>query len=294
MIALHLDSEDQLWASTPEGLYRADTRSPGIHFQRMSPPGSTSRTMFFRFYRNARQRLWVGSTSGLFRFDHGTWMRFSTADGLKSDSVTHITGTPDGSIWIAYREPIGIARLTFTRDTFRAEHVSTRDGLPTAYALFLGIDRGGRLWVGTDNGVALSVGGKWRVYTHEDGLVWNDCAANSFLAEPNGDVWIGSLKGLSRFRPGSTPPIVLPLPAAITSIRFGDRPADPAAYHLQVPFRNRDFLVTFSALSFLSEKKARFRYRLAGLDDHGVEAAQPRGAISEPARRPLSLRGHRP
>ena len=272
VIALHVDDENKLWASTSEGLYRSDALGPGLHFQRMSPPGTTDTTMFFRFYRDRQNRVWIGSTRGLHRYDHGRWDRFTTADGLKTNSITHIAQTPDGAIWIAYREPIGMARLTFSGEALHAEHLSKREGLPSDYIIFLGTDSGGQLWIGTDNGVAVGSGGQIRVFTHEDGLIWDDCAANSFLAEPGGLVWIGTLKGLSRYRPSGAPAQLPPPPAVITGVRFGDRSADPTDAPIQAAFWERDFLVNFAALSFLSERKIRFRYRLAGLDDHWVES----------------------
>jgi len=272
VIALHLDGERRLWASTSDGLYRSEKLGNGMRFQRMLPPGASDGTIFFRFYRDRQDRIWVGSTRGLYRYDHGKWERFGAADGLKTDSITHIAETPDGAIWVSYREPVGLARLTFPGGVPRAEQFTQREGLPSNYIIFLGIDSAGQLWVGTDNGVALHSGRQFRVFTHDDGLIWDDCAANSFLAEPGGAVWIGTLKGLSRYRPAGPPALTPPPPAVITGVRFGDRPADPAN-PIRVLFRDRDFLVNFAALSFLSEKKIRFRYRLAGLDDHWVESA---------------------
>lgn len=272
VIAVHFDAENHLWASTSEGLFRADTIGPGMKFQRISPPGATDRTMFYRFYRDRQDRVWVGSVNGLYCYDHGKWARYSKADGLRTDSITHITQTSDGALWVAYREPIGLAKLTFANGFLRAEHFSQREGLPSDYVIFLGIDSAGQLWTGTDNGLAVRAAGKWRSYTYEDGLVWNDCAANSFLAEADGSVWIGTLKGLSHFRPAGAVTQIPPPPVSITSVQFGYRQAMSGTSEFQVPFRDRDFRVTFAGLSFVTEKNLRFRYRLAGLDDHWVES----------------------
>jgi signal transduction histidine kinase/ligand-binding sensor domain-containing protein/AmiR/NasT family two-component response regulator len=272
VIALYIDRENRLWVSTGEGLFRSTSLGPDLRFERQIPPGTGERTMFYRFLGDRQGRMWVGSVHGLFRWEAGRWTAFSTADGLKSNAVTHITEADDGSIWIAYREPVGLSRMTFSHGGTEIRHFSKKDGLPSDYALFLGQDARRQIWVGTDYGVAVWAGGKWIVYTHEDGLVWDDCAANAFWAEPDGTVWIGTLKGLSRFRPGSglSPPPAPP--AAITSAKFGKYTADPAVFS-EVSFRDRDFLVSYSGLTFLSEKNVRFRYRLAGLDDGWIETA---------------------
>ena len=270
VIALHLDRENRLWASTNEGLFRSTPVDGEVRFERLWPPGTDDHTLYLRIAGDREGRVWVGSSRGLYRWERDQWTRFTARDGLRSNGISHLAEAPDGSMWVSYREPLGLSRLTIRGSTLQAEHFTRQNGLPSDYVLFLGLDAAKRLWVGTDNGVAVRYGAAWRVYTHEDGLVWDDCAANSFWSEPDGTVWVGTLKGLSRYRPN---PRLAPLsapPVSVTSVRFGDHAGDPDAYS-QVPFRDRDFLVTFAGLTFLSEKNVRFRYRLSGLDDRWIE-----------------------
>jgi signal transduction histidine kinase/ligand-binding sensor domain-containing protein/ActR/RegA family two-component response regulator len=270
VIALHLDRENRLWASTAGGLFRSTPLGPDMRFEIQEVPAATGHDIFFRFLEDHQGRMWVGSTRGLYRWDQGSWTRFTTADGLRSDGVTHIAETDDGAIWVGYREPLGLSRLILDGGRMAAQHYSSKDGLASDYILFLGLDSQRRLWAGTDQGVNVSVQSGWAHYTRQDGLVWDDCAANAFLAEPDGSVWIGTLKGLSRFQPNprrSDPPA----PAvAITSARFGDRTADPSLFS-EVPFSDRDFSVGFAGLIFQNGKNVRFRYRLKGLDDRWIE-----------------------
>jgi signal transduction histidine kinase/ligand-binding sensor domain-containing protein/AmiR/NasT family two-component response regulator len=272
VVALYIDRQDRLWVSTGEGLFRSTSLGSNLRFERQLPPGTRDSTMFFRFLGDRQGRLWVGSVYGLFRWEQGTWTRFSTADGLKSNAVTHVSQADDGSIWIAYREPVGLSRMTISQGKTEIRHVSKRDGLPSDYILFLGQDARGQTWVGTDYGAAVWAAGQWIVYTHEDGMVWDDCAANAFWPEPDGAVWIGTLKGLSFFRQASQPAQPPAPPSVITSAKLGQHTADPAV-RSEVPFRDHDFLVSFAGLTFLSEKNVRFRYRLVGLDHAWIETA---------------------
>jgi signal transduction histidine kinase/CheY-like chemotaxis protein len=197
------------------------------------------------------------------------------------DQSGRLDQTSDGAIWIAYREPAGISRLLLHENRSDVRHFTRKEGLPSDYVLFLGIDSRQRLWVGTDNGVALASSKGWVVYTHEDGLGWDDCSANGFWPDADGAVWIGSLKGLSRFRPMRQPEPPPPPPAAIISLRFGDHGADPSlASSIPVSYRNRDLSVTFSGLTFLREKEVRFRYRLLGFDERWIETTQREARFS--------------
>jgi signal transduction histidine kinase/ligand-binding sensor domain-containing protein/CheY-like chemotaxis protein len=272
VVALHVDSESRLWASTGSGLYRSTGLDRHLKFERQSPPGSDGHTMFFRFLGDRQGRLWVGSSNGLYRWDHGQWTQFTRKDGLKADGVTHIAQTSDGAVWFAYRDAIGMSRLQIIHGQPRFQHFTRKEGLPSDYVIFLGVNARGQLWVGTDNGVAMQSGDGWRIYTHDDGLVWDDCAANAFWADTDGSVWLGTMKGLSRFRAdGDSLPPLAP-PAVITGLKFGGRPSDPSASR-DVPFRDHDFLVLFSALSYRSEKNLQFRYKLSGVDESWVETS---------------------
>ncbi len=271
VIALYLDTEHHLWASTSGGLFRStDTRARPLRFERQVPPGSTTGDLFFRFLRDNRGRMWVGSTKGLYCWDQNRWTRFTTHDGLKRDGVTHVIQTDDGALWVGYREPVGLSRLVFSGDRITATHYSIQEGLPSNYIIFLGIDSRRQLWVGTDNGVDVAtLGGGWSYYTRDDGLIWDDCAANAFLAESDGTVWIGTLKGLSRFRPASHPLAPLPPAVAITSVRFGDTPGE-LDRRSEVSYQRRDLFINFAGLTFRHENKVQFQYRLVGLDDRWI------------------------
>ena len=272
-LGLHLDLENRLWVGTSEGLFRSNPLAPNLRFERQLPPGTPTQTPFSRFLTDREGRVWATSAQGLFRFDSGNWVRFTTADGLKADSVAHIAETDDGAIWVGYREPLGVSRLIFGPVGLEISHFTQRDGLPSDYVSFLGLDARRRLWIGSDNGVAVRSAVGWAVYNHEDGLVWDDCAPGAFFAEPDGTVWIGTMKGLSRYLPGVRAAGSLAPAVVVTALRFGELPGDPAV-HYEVPLRDRDFLVTFSALSFLRQKGIAFRYRLQGFDDRWIDTVQ--------------------
>jgi ligand-binding sensor domain-containing protein len=113
VVALYIDAENRLWVSTAGGLFRSTPLDHAVQFERQTPPSTKGHELYFRFLGDRAGRIWVGSMTGLFRWDRGRWTRFTQADGLKSNAVTHVAETPDGAVWIGYREPIGLSRLTF-------------------------------------------------------------------------------------------------------------------------------------------------------------------------------------
>jgi ligand-binding sensor domain-containing protein len=77
---------------------------------------------------------------------------------------------------------------------------TTKDGLPSDHVYCVRID-GDRVLAGTHDGLAVYEKGKWKTYTTKDGLPHNGVVSID-VSELTGDVWIGTLGGLSRWSGG--------------------------------------------------------------------------------------------
>ncbi len=274
VIGLFADPEDRLWVSTATGLYRSTVLTlPNIRFERQQVPGGDTEEMFFRFFLDRDGRLWVGAAKGLVCWDRGAWKRFTSRDGLKRDGVTHIAQDSEGALWVGYREPLGVSRLTFPGGLMKAEHFTQQGTLSSDYILFIGRDARGWLWVGTDSGVDVLRQGKWHHIRRSDGLVWDDCAANGFSADEDGGVWIGTLNGLSHFHPRLHSVPKIPPPIYLTAVDFGGTGMGTAK-GLRIPYKDRFFDVGFASPSFVGEKNMSFEYRLVGLEEAWKKTSQ--------------------
>jgi hypothetical protein len=80
------------------------------------------------------------------------------------------------------------------------KNFTTKDGLPSDHVYCVRID-GDKVYAGTHDGLAVYEKGKWTTYTTKDGLVHNGVVGID-VSELTGDVWIGTLGGLSRWSGG--------------------------------------------------------------------------------------------
>ena len=80
------------------------------------------------------------------------------------------------------------------------KNFTTKDGLPNNHAYCVRVD-GKRVLVGTHEGMAVYEDGKWTTYTTKDGLAHNGVVSID-VSELTGDVWIGTLGGLTRWSAG--------------------------------------------------------------------------------------------
>ena len=80
---------------------------------------------------------------------------------------------------------------------YHFENFTTANGLPDNHVFSVLVD-GDRIWAGTENGLALYEHHTWKTYTTADGLA-HRAVLSLALDKRTGDVWAGTMGGLSRY-----------------------------------------------------------------------------------------------
>jgi len=83
---------------------------------------------------------------------------------------------------------------------FHFENFTTANGLPNDHVYAVLVD-GDRIWAGTDNGLGVYENHVWKTYTTADGLA-HRAVLSLALDKRTGDVWAGTMGGLSRISGG--------------------------------------------------------------------------------------------
>lgn len=78
-------------------------------------------------------------------------------------------------------------------------NTTTLEGLPGNHVFMLHRDQQNRLWIGTNNGLAVKEGNGYRIMKAEDGLFNN--TVFSMATTPDGGLWVGSYGGVAHIRP---------------------------------------------------------------------------------------------
>lgn len=298
---LLVDESGYLWVASLEGLYRsgAPATQGAVSLERVTPPGGTPREVFFRMAPGGGGAVWITSSEGLLRWQAGQWRRYGRHDGLREPALTHVAEDRSGAVWVAYRNPLGVSRLTpgSGGDAVRVEHF--RDSLASPTALLLRADAAGRVWIGGDNGLDIWDGGRWRRFSKADGLAAHSCSVDAFFAAPDGSIWIGTSRGLTRIvRPvEATEPLRRSVPVTLTWVRLGQRRVEPVESRaLVLESANRSFAAGMAALTFRHRQGIRFQYRLRGNHDHWIDAESREARYNDlsPGRYTLEIRATAP
>jgi len=269
--------QDQ-WSRLGTDLYR-----PQVHCITETPDGA----------------LWVGMRGGgVARYQGGKFTQFLRAQGLPEEDVCALLGDADGTVWIG-TPGAGLVRWRGGR----FDQFTTRHGLPSDFICNIQADRHGHLWIGSYAGI-FKVGkveldrcarGETAsvncfVLDTSDGLASLEMASGSqpsACTTGDGRLWFATSRGLAmvdpaRIRTNSLPPPVLleevlvdgrplPLPWPVGAASDGGIGAG-----FEIPPGSGQIELRYTALSFCSPHRVRFRYRLEKLDARWLEAGTRR------------------
>ena len=182
------DDQHRVWAGTWGG---------GIFVQQgdrfVTPKGLENITVPMTAILHAPDGVtWIGTASGLLRYQAGAVSWFGERDGLKLPDVRAIAEDKDGTVWFGMVGG-GLGRLQNGEVT----QYFKGNGLSTDYLICLHLDTHGSLWIGTDGGGLCRLkNGRFSKINSIEGLPSN--SINGITEDDRGYFWISSNNGLFR------------------------------------------------------------------------------------------------
>ena len=270
IISLAFDGQGVLWVATRrQGLFKVVERGASFAVEPVPLPGEVPGEKTMALSVGQAGRVWLASSNGILVLEGGRWRRLGKAQGLLDPDVRAVYERPGGELWVSYHDTQGLSQYRYERDRLvLVKHVGAAEGFTARKAYFMRQDTLGRLWVGTSQGVVLYDGARFQEFGTMDGLPGDECNGSAFLAEPGGDVWVGTLGGLAKFHQDRFAGSAQPPAAFVLSATYGRT-------HLSFPFAgppeipNRDATLEFhvTGLTYLNEARVLNQVRLVGLED---------------------------
>ncbi|TLV03870.1 response regulator [Dyadobacter luticola] len=284
-ISLATDPDGRIWALYDSLLvYYENGRWQDFEYP--VRPGIESATMQLVADREA---LWVATSNrGLYRIDRtsGQIRRFGHIAGnpnsLNNDNVYCLFADPQNPdlLWLG---TFGGGLSRFDKRTGLFKNITSQDGLPNDVVYTAIPDHLGNVWAGTNQGLAQvnAQTFKIRIYTREDGLLADEFNRFHALQLPDGRIFLGGIEGITGFDPRKSYVDHFQPATLITGILINNTPIEnnrapvTAIEELDLDFNQNFLTVEFAAMQYNRSDKIRYRYQLAGLDEHWIETGNP-------------------
>jgi signal transduction histidine kinase/ligand-binding sensor domain-containing protein len=151
------------------------------------PPGDV-----FAIAQDLEGYLWLGTPTGLLRFDghrFTPWEPADPASALPSGPVHAIVGSHDGGLWVGLGGGGGVVRL----HNGQIVRYTEADGAPAGVTTMIQ-DRQGAIWVAARRGLFRFFNGRWSLLGEADG--YGGAEAFSLYEDRAGHLWAGTAAGV--------------------------------------------------------------------------------------------------
>ena len=228
--------------------------------------------------------IWIGTPAdGLIRWRGGQTERFTTKNGLPSNSILQLRRMSDGALWMV--TDMGVGRIADDRVTV----FGAREGLADSVCAMLE-DRSGAIWITSLRGILkthtqqfaeLARGTRAAltpvVYDQAAGLRTLECTRAAGTASPDGRLWFPTATGLAVIDPAHDASNTVAPPVHIEEMVVDGRRIDTAGrIHLGAGVESLE--LRYTALSLAVPSRVRFKVRLDGYDREWNEIGEPRAA----------------
>ena len=272
------DQAGRAFFATDEGIYLLDPASKAASPGRVAEPRRVAE--IDSLLGNSRRveagcaapdgSAWFVANSRLLHYQAGKWSmpQVSGMDKING-TLLAIFCARDGSIW-ATGEQAGAWRVTNANGPMTATRVELPPELRSLACLAILVDGRGWVWLGSDSGLAVWNGQRWRHLTQESGLISNDVDQGSLSEGPDGSLWIGTSGGVSHLL---HPERVFDLPApgiSLTEIRHGDTDYT-GAQEIVLPWGGAPLSFRVSSPATMNRSELVLKIRMVGNHPDWIE-----------------------
>ncbi|MGE5496541.1 MAG: two-component regulator propeller domain-containing protein, partial [Syntrophothermus sp.] len=276
------DSRGDLWIGSFNGLVRLS----GGKLEKFPIEDSLKSVTVVDIMEDHAGKLWVCTRSNGIRIFDGnkfTELHLPVGSSYKPWSIVE---DKSHNLWIGL---YGNGIMRYDPLTNKFSLLSTRDGLIDDNILSMLIDKKGFIWLGTNSGICKinteefnKNSGKPVIsnYGPGEGFTGIECNENAVYLDNEGNVWFGTLKGVSRYNvAGENEAKNMRQPQThITEVRLIFSSKSISDYSkgidrnsglpagLRLPYNLNYISFKFAGISLTSPEKVRYQYMLSGID----------------------------
>lgn len=261
---LALDAENNLWfGDNASGFYKYQSDKPELllTFHNIYPDEQ------FKGFSDSKGNVWFTTYyRGLYSFQRETIIHIDANNSNISDTVYDIVEDDSGYIWVS-----GYNGLHKLHNNNVLCSFGEAEGLPSHECTAL-LFKERTLYIGTTKGLSLYDGSVFLNYTRNNGLASDFISRNGLTSDNKGNIFIGTLGGLSVFENRYNAHNQDSIPLVITKIMFNDSLITESEWSAKynkthmLPSETKAIDISFSALVFDHPQNIDYYYKLEPSD----------------------------
>ncbi len=274
--AMMEDRKGHIWLAAQQGLFIYDPLSRKVQKLLVNRPmlGDYAPRAIVE---DKDGKIWVGTYGqGLYVFseERKVLHKFSTDNGLKSNTINHLFRDRDNNIWVATNEGIGFHSANNELDELTS--LVPEGGNAWANINALAEDRNGNIWCSSKSGLLryLQAEKKFLTYDAAFGIPLGGFINNSVGMDRNGRLYFGMHEGVCYFDPAAipiklkTPPIRM---SRFMVFQSGESQSPSLKYtstveKIALKHNENSFRLELAVMDYAMDNLVEFSYKLQGLD----------------------------
>jgi ligand-binding sensor domain-containing protein/two-component sensor histidine kinase len=281
------DSTGNIWAATlGNGLYKISTINSGnkkYSTKRFFSNKEPSKNRINCLLIDSLQRLWIGyDNAGIgYMRNEDSIICLDENDGLVGNAIRSMAEDQSGFLWIG-TAGAGLSRLAIYSPDFNFTNYNTL----TSNNIYLSVfDKDDNLFAGSESGIDKLTLNKDRNlielkhYGKAEGFIGIETCQNAACLDANGNLWFGTINGLSRFNPKNILHNMQPPILSINEIKLNYEPLKNTKHALFLsPWNqlNHKLLLEhnenrisfdFIGINLSNPEKVLYRWKLENIDD---------------------------
>jgi len=297
---IYADSKGIIWIGTANGLSRLEyipTKEPKFtNFKNdTSNLSSLSNSRINSIFEDHEGTIWIGTSGGgLNRImvdkndpENPAKYSFKQYKTNKSDinSISDVfimsfCEDSDGNLWIGTYNG-GLNLMNRKSETFKSYRVE--DGLPNNVIYGILPDKQGYLWLSTNSGLSRfsPKTKKFKNFDQKDGLQSNEFNRGAHFKSKNGTLYFAGINGLNSFLPENIKDNPIKPQVVITNFKLFNKVITPGLHSPlsvsvietnEITLTHEQYIFTFdfAALSYISQHKNLYAYKMEGLDNEWI------------------------
>ena len=263
VMAMAIDRDNFLWIGLLDGLIYYDINSQSVVKKFTQFEDGLKSSYITMLYIDSGDRVWIGhDEKGLTLVEEGEFKELQLGFDF---TPLCLTEDLDGTFWVGTE---GRGVIHYDADNRRVIQLYTEDNGDLLANLIkqVNVDRYNNVYVGTNKGLNIFCRKAERFYafTSRSGFVGIETKPNASCMDRVGDLWFGTVEGVTKYHPSEEIPVTGEPAVHITGLQVNNEPV-PMDREISLSHRQNSIIFEYASVT-LNPDEVQYQIMLDGID----------------------------